>query len=93
MPKLQTVTNVEIAALISRAYDFIGDVQTMANSIEKGYVEVIDKPTDYSRTLALLARSALELQMNVMTKQALDEHRREIERMTRERDALKSAIR
>ena len=90
MPKLQNVTNAEITAAVERVYDLHQELLDLANRVGQGYCDPIEKPIEAARALNSVIRSAADLQIALMTKAALDEQRRDVERLLTERAGKKS---
>jgi hypothetical protein len=88
MAKLKNVDAQELKAANDAAGDLIQTLHDLTNRIEKMYVDAIDNPLMHARTFNSLCRASAEMVTMLLSKHAMQEQRREIDRITAERDAI-----
>ncbi len=87
MAKLKNVTQEELKTADDAACDLMATLHDISNRMEKGYVD--DKLVEHIamvRTYNALARASLNMVSQLLVKSALDEQKRQIEAMLKERD-------
>jgi hypothetical protein len=87
MAKLKNVSQEELKAAGDAASDLMATLHDLSNRMEKMYVDDnIQEPIAMVRTYNALARAALNMVSQLLVKSALDEQKRQIETMLKERD-------
>lgn len=89
MPKLDEVTEAEIKAAIASGEDMLMALHDFNNRIEKGYVANIEKPAELARSLSNMATACSRACTLLLAKLAMQEDKRELERLMAERAKLK----
>lgn len=87
MPKLKNVTAAEIKALQDQTDGILGDIQDIADRIEKGYCDEIAEPAATARHFNAVARAAQNMVMMMLIKLAMQEQKAEIEKLYRQKAA------
>lgn len=87
MAKLKNVTEAEISALTERAEILLASLHDVTNRIEKSYCDDLQNPVSAARTFAVVSRAAADLTVHLLARNAMQEQKRDIERMLKERDS------
>lgn len=85
MPKLKAVTTDELKDLIDRAQDVQGDAAGIAHRLETNFSTEIESPGRCAAAALAVSRAFTELASVLMARTALDEQKREIDKMMRAR--------
>lgn len=85
MAKMKPVTEAEVEAALESAFDLQQTIADIANRLEKGYSDPLPKATTAARAFNALTRTTADLVVNLLGKAAIDEQKRELETLLKQR--------
>lgn len=81
MPKLKNVTEAEITAAVDLTNDFHETIADITNRLRGGYVDELQSPNILARNLTSIAVAAADLANAILVRAAMDEQKREYQRL------------
>lgn len=86
MPKLQNVTNDDLAQLDAAIDEVRAQISGLNDRMEKGYCDEVKNPIELARHFTAMSRECSEMVTNLLRASYMQEQRREVEAMLKARD-------
>ena len=87
MGKMKNVTEADIEATLAKSEAFLDEMFDLLSRMEKGYCDPITKPIEHARNFAHIARTSAEMVSKVLLAMSMQEQKRELETLLRQRAA------
>ncbi len=87
MAKMNPVSKAEVEAAMEAAFDLQQTIADIANRLEKGYADPLPNATTAARAFNALVRTTADLTTHLLAKASLDEQKRELDALMRQRAA------